>query len=112
MLESLSMQCWLHRRWCEILFSHRRLWIGEQFHFTNSFYSELLYKQMINGGCGANAYCMPTGPAQRKCICNENYIGDGFTCTGTLRQVITARPSLAMLNSYMNVCSPDFVLEA
>ena len=59
---------------------------------------------MVNGGCGANAYCVPTGPAQMKCICNENYVGDGYTCSGTLRQVITTHPSLTLLNSYMNVC--------
>ena len=67
---------------------------------------ELLYKQTVlpNGGCDANAYCMPTGPAQMKCLCNENYVGDGYTCSGTLRQVITTHPSLTTLNSYMNVC--------
>ena len=63
-----------------------------------------LYEQTFNGGCSTNAYCMPTGPAQKKCFCNENYVGDGYTCAGTLRQVIATHTSLTTLNSYMNVC--------
>ena len=64
---------------------------------------ELLFEQTLNGGCGANAYCMPTGPAQTKCFCDENYIGDGYTCSATLRQVITESPFLTTLDTYLNV---------
>ena len=63
---------------------------------------------MLNGGCGANAHCMPTGPAQSKCFCDENYVGDGYVCAGTLRQVIATHASLTTLNSYMNVCRTLF----
>ena len=66
--------------------------------------------QTINGGCGANAYCLPAGPAQKKCFCNKNFVGDGYTCSGTLRQVITSHPSLTTLNSYLNVCRLGMIL--
>lgn len=49
---------------------------------------------------------MPTGPALTKCFCDENYVGDGYVCAGTLRQVIATHASLTTLNSYMNVCRP------
>uniref|UniRef100_A0A803TJK6 Stabilin 2 n=1 Tax=Anolis carolinensis TaxID=28377 RepID=A0A803TJK6_ANOCA len=40
-----------------------------------------------NGGCGKNAYCNDTGEAERTCTCKPNYIGDGFTCRGSIAMV-------------------------
>ncbi|XP_071400423.1 stabilin-2, partial [Centroberyx affinis] len=33
-----------------------------------------------NGGCHEHATCTMTGPGKKKCICKDNYIGDGVTC--------------------------------
>ncbi|XP_045064444.1 stabilin-2 isoform X2 [Coregonus clupeaformis] len=33
-----------------------------------------------NGGCHEHATCTMTGPGKKKCVCKDNYIGDGVTC--------------------------------
>lgn len=40
-----------------------------------------------NGGCHVNAKCNMTGPGVRTCSCAGNFVGDGFTCRGTVGKV-------------------------
>lgn len=48
--------------------------------------SNLLLSQK-NGGCGDNARCNMSAPGVRSCTCSSNYVGDGFTCRGTVAKV-------------------------
>ena len=85
---------------CHFLF----LFFGDKFNLKN-FHSLLFIHSFIrsfyvpsfihsihllfqdNGGCSDRADCRLVGPYQRRCVCRQEYVGDGFTCIGDITEV-------------------------
>lgn len=43
-----------------------------------------------------------------KCECKTGYIGDGYSCTGNLLQVLSSRPTLSNFLSVSRACLIDY----
>ena len=97
---------------CHFLF----LFFGDKFYLEN-FHSLLFIHSFIrsfyvssfihsihllfqdNGGCSDRADCRLVGPYQRRCVCRQEYVGDGFTCIGDITEVnTTTLPPLIDIN--------------
>ncbi|KAH0616983.1 hypothetical protein JD844_028519 [Phrynosoma platyrhinos] len=54
-----------------------------------------------NGGCGENAYCNYTAQTERTCTCKPNYVGDGFTCRGSIFTELSRDFNTTRFNGYL-----------
>jgi len=57
-----------------------------------------------NGGCSSLATCTNTYNGGRTCTCITGYTGDGFTCTGKIRLLLSASPLVPLQRSRPRCC--------
>ena len=57
-----------------------------------------------NGGCSSLATCTNTYNGGRTCTCITGYTGDGFTCTGKTRLLLSASPLVPLQRSRPRCC--------